>query len=223
MLSAMTALKQERQTPNHTILILTSSDLSQLAKSIEESLSGHTGSRRNGESANRASNQCSQLQTIFYSPPQPRPDWILSQKPSHKFSYNESSHKSCREWPLLVDGSLTLLGSQIIYVMLYVPPVRLEVLGEGGSSRPEAGRRESMQALVVFHSASSKSCSVFLLINFDDAHCRELMSLFRAVTSTGSNLAIRKKTEVFWLLAIFLSRSTGETELIFDQINPLRG
>jgi hypothetical protein len=44
------------QPPNHTILILASANFSQLAKSIEESFSGHTGSRswRSGESTNRA-------------------------------------------------------------------------------------------------------------------------------------------------------------------------
>jgi hypothetical protein len=106
------------QPPNHTILILASSNFSQLAKSIEESFSGHTGSRswRSGESTNRASNQCSQLQNKF-------------------------SHKSCREWPLLVDGSLTLLGHKSFLSCFSCPScsTRGPWRGGGGSGRQQEG------------------------------------------------------------------------------------
>jgi hypothetical protein len=65
----------------------------------------------------------------------------------NKFSKNEFSHKSCRERPLLADGSLTPLEPQMISVMrLMSSPVRLEVLGEGGSGRQSARRRESIVA-----------------------------------------------------------------------------
>jgi hypothetical protein len=73
--------------------------------------------------------------------------WILSQKPSHKFSNKQFSHKSCREWPLLVDWfpDTTRATNHFCHAS-HVPPVRLEVLGEGGSGRQRAMRRKSITA-----------------------------------------------------------------------------
>jgi hypothetical protein len=73
---------------------------------------------------------------------------LLSQKPSHKFSNNESSHKSCREWPLLFRWFPdTTRATNHFYHASYVPLVRLEVLGEGGSGRQRTGRQESIVGL----------------------------------------------------------------------------
>jgi hypothetical protein len=129
------------QTPNHTILILASSNFSQLAKSIEESFSGHTGSRRSGESANRASNQCSQLQTIFYSPPQRRPDLDPQPETIAQFFKEPILSQACESGRC----SLMVATNHFCHAS-HVPPVRLEVLGEGGSGRQRARRRESIIA-----------------------------------------------------------------------------
>jgi hypothetical protein len=142
MLSAMTAPQARApQTPNHKILILTSSNFNQLAKSTEESFSHR--SRRSGESANRASNQRSHLQIIFYSPPQHRPDsnpqpetiTEISKQPILSQVMPESGRCS-------LIGSLTPLEPQIISVMLLMSLLfdsrslaRAAAAGRGGEAR----------------------------------------------------------------------------------------
>jgi hypothetical protein len=69
---------------------------------------------------------------------------ILSQRPSHKFSNNQFSHKSCREW--LPDAAR---ATNHFCHASHVPPVRLEVLGEGGSAGRGRGGKNPFGLLLV--------------------------------------------------------------------------